>query len=235
MYRLSLVKGYAGGPLPLRLAVVDDQLDEVVQDKIEIPVCPPALKVQPVHAEVRLEQGGPVLLSAALAGSPAIASGHKGQLLPVVARAGDFWAVPWGKDRLAFLPVSDGREAHGHAAPPSLTEVMQHEPPRIQIAGLDSALGGPITDADHFQLDATATDARPLRDGYVFVNDKKVLFQTAPAGSKELRFERTLPLKAGNNRITVIAREDDDYQTQRSFNVMRRSTEVAKGEHTDAR
>ncbi|MHB8419969.1 MAG: MXAN_5808 family serine peptidase [Myxococcales bacterium] len=237
-FELSLLKGYTGGPLPLRLSIIDDQLDEGVTEKIEVPVAPPDLKVQAAHAVVRLEQGGPVFLSAPKAGSPILASGRKGQLLPVVARAGDFWAVPWGKDRVAFLPVADGREVRGHAAAAAtLTEVMQHEPPRIQIAGLDASQGGPVTDGDHFDLDATASDPEPLRDGYVFVNDKKILFQTAAPGSKELRFQRSLPLKAGNNRITVIAREDDDYESQRTFDVMRRSTEVAarKSEHPEAR
>ncbi|HUB06595.1 MAG TPA: MXAN_5808 family serine peptidase [Myxococcales bacterium] len=236
-FELSLVKGYAGGPLPLRVSIVDDQLDEVAQEKIEIPVAPASLHVQPLHAAVRLEQSGPVFLTAAQAGSPAIASGRKGQILPVTARAGGFWAVPWGKDRTVFLPVDDARETRAHPTAVSLTEVMQHEPPRIQIAGVDASQGGPVTDGDHFELDATATDPRPLRDGYVFVNDKKVLFQTAAPGSKDLHFDKSLPLKAGNNRITVIAREDDDYESQRTFNVMRRSTEVAarKTDHPDSR
>ena len=77
-----------------------------------------------------------------------------------------------------------------------------HEPPKIEVAGLDPSDGGPTTDSDHFDVNATVTDNRPLRDVYVFVNEQKVFFHAIAKGETSLQFEHSLPLKPGNNAVT---------------------------------
>jgi carboxyl-terminal processing protease len=227
-FELELHKGYGNEPLPLRVQIVDDKLDEFVTEKLVIPVAPATLKSQPLHAEARIEQGGPVLLTAAAANSPILASAHKGQTVAVTGRAGDFWIVPWGKDRVAFLPVADAKETHGHSPGTPVVEAMQHEPPRIEVAGLDPSDGGPVTDSDHFDIDATVADIRPLRDVYVFVNEQKVFFESTDQGNGQLHIQKSVPLKVGNNIVVIVAQEDDEYEGKRSFVVLRHSTEVAK-------
>ncbi len=227
-FELELHKGYGGDPLPLRVQIVDDKLDEFVTEKLLIPVAPAALKIQPLHTEARVEQSGPVLLTAAAANSPILASAHKGQIVSVTGRVGDFWMVPWGKERTAFLPAADAKETHGHGPGTPVVEVMQHEPPRIEVAGLDQSDGGPVTDSDHFDVEATITDNRPLRDVYVFVNEQKVFFEASDQGAAQLHLQKSLPLKVGNNIVVIVAQEDDEYEGKRSFVVLRHSTEVAK-------
>jgi len=58
----------------------------------------------------------------------------------------------------------------------------------------------------------------------VFVNEQKVFFKVVPqsANASKLDFEADLPLKPGNNVVTVFAREDDELQTRRSVVVYRR-------------
>jgi carboxyl-terminal processing protease len=142
---------------------------------------------------------------------------------------GEFWVVPWGgKERVAFLPLSEAKEVPGHGATGPLVEVMQHEPPKIEVAGLDPAEGGPVTDGDHFDVDATIAGTRPLRDVYVFVNEQKVFFATPEAGASQLHIQKSVPLKAGNNIVVIVAQEDDEYEGKRSFVVLRHAAEVAK-------
>jgi len=72
-------------------------------------------------------------------------------------------------------------------------------------------------------------DAR-LRDLYVFVNDQKVFFKVVPESTNaaKLDFSTEVPLKPGNNVVTVVAREDDEFQTRKSVVVLRRApAEVA--------
>jgi carboxyl-terminal processing protease len=38
-----------------------------------------------------------------------------------------------------------------------------------------------------------------------------------------MEFTTEIPLKPGNNLVTVFAREDEDFQTRRSFYVLRRA------------
>jgi carboxyl-terminal processing protease len=45
-----------------------------------------------------------------------------------------------------------------------------------------------------------------------------------------MEFSADVPLKFGNNSVTVFAREDEDYQSHRTFHVLRRqAAEVAHG------
>ncbi|MHB1844563.1 MAG: MXAN_5808 family serine peptidase [Deltaproteobacteria bacterium] len=230
-FELELHEGYAGGSLPLRLAIVDDQLDEYVTDKLTVAVAPATLHYSPARADIRVDGPG-VLLAAAAADALPIATVKKGAILQAIGRAGAFWAVSWAKDRVGFLPTKDGREAHGHPAA-TAQELMQHEPPHILIAGLDPSLGGPVTDGDHFQVDGSVADAKPLRDMYIFVNDKKVYFEAAQPKTDKLEFQKSVPLKAGDNVVTIVAREDDEYSSKRSFVILRRADAVtAKAERT---
>jgi len=65
---------------------------------------------------------------------------------------------------------------------------------------------------------------------YVYVNDQKVFFKVVPeaTNASKMEFTTDLPLKPGNNVITVFAREDEEFQSRRSLVVYRRPpTEVA--------
>jgi carboxyl-terminal processing protease len=62
------------------------------------------------------------------------------------------------------------------------------------------------------------------------VNDQKVFFKVVPEGKTgDISFSADLTLKPGNNTVTVVAREDEEFQTRRSLIVHRREpTEVAQ-------
>ena len=69
-----------------------------------------------------------------------------------------------------------------------------------------------------------------LRDVFVFVNDQKVFFRVVPEGKTgDIAFEADLKLKPGTNTVTVVAREDEEFQTRRSLIVHRtQPAEVAQ-------
>jgi len=62
------------------------------------------------------------------------------------------------------------------------------------------------------------------------VNDQKVFFKVVPEGKiGDIAFEADVSLKPGNNTVTVVAREDEEFQTRRSLIVHRtRPAEVAQ-------
>ncbi len=70
----------------------------------------------------------------------------------------------------------------------------------------------------------SADGSAKLRDVFVFVNEQKVFFKVVPqsANAAKVDFEADLPLKPGNNVVTVFAREDDEFQTRRSVVIYRR-------------
>ncbi len=117
---------------------------------------------------------------------------------------------------------------------------MQSEPPVIKLANVDTSRGGVDTDLDHLPLAGSAADVNGMRDLQIFIqheNDyRKVFFRTAKkpgqtqnvAGPTQLDFSADLPLKPGNSTVVIIAREDDDLQTQRTIVVHRKQPVVAQ-------
>jgi carboxyl-terminal processing protease len=227
-FEVALLKGYHGDTVPLRLQIVDDQLDEFVGEKLNLPVAPETLVSKAKAGTVRVQQSGPLVLTRPSQGSPAIAEVKKGLLLAEVGKVDGFYAVEWKPGRIGFLPEALGLEAKGK--PGAATELMEFEPPKITVAGVDGTASAPVADGDHYPLSVSVTGRRPVRDVYVFVNEQKVFFHAAGKGEDPIVFERSLPLKPGNNTVLIVAREDDDYAAKRSFVVLRRGgdDEVAK-------
>ena len=56
------------------------------------------------------------------------------------------------------------------------------------------------------------------------MNDQKVFFKVQPdeASTSRMDFTTDVPLKPGNNVVTVFAREDEEFQSRRSVVVFRR-------------
>jgi hypothetical protein len=95
------------------------------------------------------------------------------------------------------------------------------------------------TEQDHLTLTGSAADVNGMRDLQIFIqheNDyRKVFFRTARKPGQhavgaptQLDFQTDLPLKPGNSTVVIIAREDDDLQTQRTIVVHRKQPIVAQ-------
>jgi len=133
--------------------------------------------------------------------------------------------VEWEKGRFGFVSAADVQAAKGKREG-SITRVWQREPPRIAVSP-DPSKGPAKVDGDKLHLSGTASvpagsPSTRLRDVFVFVNDRKVFFKVVPEGKAgDIAFEADLALKPGNNTVTVVAREDEEFQTRRSLVVHR--------------
>ena len=224
--------------VPVRLEVGDKEIYEAQRDKLLLPAAP-ALPLTAATQPVRVQVDTAILATAQESGGK-LATVKKGAVLAVHGKAGQFWRVEWQKGRTGFLPLAAGKEAPG--AKPNLkmvAEAMQSEAPSIRLANVDTSRGGLETDQDHLTLTGSATDANGMRDLQIFVqheNDyRKVFFRTArkpgqqAVGSPtQLDFHTDLTLKPGNSTVVIIAREDDDLQSQRTLVVHRKQPVVAQ-------
>jgi len=232
------VKKQLDEAVPVRLEVGDKEIYEAQRDKLLLPAAA-ALPLTAATQPVRVQVDTAILASAQESGGK-LATVKKGAVLAVQGKAGQFWRVEWQKGRLGFLPLAAGKEAPG--AKPNLktvVEAMQSEAPSIRLANLDTSRGGLETDQDHLTLTGVANDANGMRDLQIFVqheNDyRKVFFRTArkpgqqAVGSPtQLDFHTDLALKPGNSTVVIIAREDDDLQSQRTIVVHRKQPVVAQ-------
>jgi carboxyl-terminal processing protease len=234
---LEVKKGFKPDAMALRVMIVDEKLDEYVAERLEIPIAAEARARTAATGAMRVKAPQVVLASGASAEAPAIALAKRGAVLPVSGRAGDLVRVEWAKGRYGWAPSAELEPAQGPRSG-TISEVWQREPPRI-VLNPNPALGAPIVDGEKLHIDGSAfvppgvPGARTrLRDVFIFANDQKVFFKVVPesSGATRLEFTADVPLKLGNNTVTVFAREDEEFQTRRTFYVNRRgAAEVAQG------
>jgi carboxyl-terminal processing protease len=238
LLQLEIKKGGKGETAPLRLMIVDEKLDEFVAERLELPLRDGKART-PAAGAVRVTVAQAIIRAGAASDGDAVAVAKKGAVLPVQGRWGDFYRVEWA-GRHGFAAVADVEPAgaRAQATPALVTAAWQREPPRIGLA-LDPTKGAPVVETDKLRLDGVASvppgvpGARTrLRDVFVFVNDQKVFFKVVPetGATTRMEFSADLPLKFGNNSVTVFAREDEEFQARRTFFVHRRpAAEVAQG------
>jgi carboxyl-terminal processing protease len=225
---VELRRGSKSEELPFRLQIVDEKMEEFLSEKIDWPISNDERAPVASKASVRVEAAEALLRTGAAPSAWPLATAKRGAILPADARVGDFWRVEWAKGRWAFVADADVKPAKGVRSG-AIAEAWQREPPRVSIVP-DPAKGAPVVEGDSYKLSGSASispnadGSAKLRDVFVFVNDQKVFFKVVPqtAQAEKLDFQADLPLKVGNNVVTVIAREDEDLQTRRSVVIYRR-------------
>ena len=234
-FNLQVKRGWRGKDFPLRLAIIDEPLEEFTTEKLEIPVAnddAPAAAFEVKKGTVKLSEHAELLPNADPSSKP-IARLPKGGIFNEVARGSQVCVVQLDQERVAFVRLGDVKDAKGAKAalPKDIQYVALREPPQIALS-VDPQAGGVVTDSDRFTLSAVITSP-VLLDAYVLVNDQKVFFRASvPEDEGKMRFTTDFSLKEGNNYVTVFARESADFLGRKTVLVRRRPTAVAQKMNT---
>jgi carboxyl-terminal processing protease len=230
---LEVKKAYKASEFSLKLAIIDEPLEEFTTEKLAVPLADEGIAVEAKKGLVKLAEKAELLASADPQARP-IGRVTKGAVLTELGRAGGLVKVEWEKDRFAFVRATDAKEAKGLKAAPvkDLERLPLREPPQI-VLSVDPAQGGVVTEADRFQLSGTVSNPKSLLDLYVLVNDQKVFFKSAGkdaqgADANKLKFATEFALKEGNNNVLVVARESQDFASRRTLVIRRRPAAVAQ-------
>ncbi len=231
--QIEVKRGLKPDKLALQVLVADEKLDEYVAEKIDLPVAGEAVARAPAPGAVRVAGGEAVLRAGASASAPPVGLARRGVVIPASARFGEFYRVEWQKGRAGFVSAAEVQAAGRARREGTASPVWQREPPRITLAP-DPARGAPVVDGERLRIEGSAQlpagALTRLRDVFIYLNDQKVFFKVLPEAdaSSRMDFATELPLKPGNNVVTVFAREDEDFQSRRTVVVHRRSpAEVA--------
>lgn len=229
-FQLEVKKGYHGDSFPLKLAIIDEPLEEFATEKITIPVHDDAFQVEPHKGVLRVADRASLYTSPDADGRPFAKLPH-GATLAEDGKVGSFYKVEVEKDRFGFVKVSEARDApRGKPAllSPKDEEVVDaRTPPRITLAGVDPTQGGIVANGDRFTLSGTAVNDNNTLDLYVLVNDQKVFFKTLTNDNgkpAEIKFTTDFALKEGNNHVLVVARESQDFASRKTLVIRRRPT-----------
>jgi carboxyl-terminal processing protease len=231
-FLLEVKKPYRGNSFGLKLAIIDEPLEEFTSEKLDVPVAPEPLAVEARRTTLRTSSA--IELFAAPTEKPrAIAKLPKGAALQATAKVGAWWRVDLGEDRFAFVPTSEVKEQRVAKVPPlkDAQLVVARQPPEIELSA-DLSKGGIVADGERYSLSGVVTDSRDILDVYVLVNDQKVYFKGTPVGDEaathKVKFNTEFPLKEGNNTVTVVARESEEFASRRTLVIRRRPAAVAQ-------
>lgn len=217
--RLSFkVKVARPGAVPVMVGVYDSEIRESTTEKAMLTVVGPDETVAPATISL-VGTGGRV----ALRGVP-----H--DTAPIVAttagtaradgRFGDWYRVPFA-DGVGWVPAAEVQPAPALALPDSqpVAAVDPTGPPLIELNREPLA----VETRDHaLTLDGAVSGPRQVRDMLIYVNNKKVYFKSnAGLLGDPFKFSAQVPLDEGTNRITLIAREDEDQASRRTVIVHR--------------
>jgi carboxyl-terminal processing protease len=228
---VDLKRGFQGDSFPLKLAIIDEPLEEFATEKLQLPVQKePTVALESRRLTVRLPEKEELRASPAN-DAPVVARVLKAGLFAQTAKAGEFVRVELDKDRFAFARAHDARDAKGKApATHELQYVARRVPPAISL-NVDPQAGGVVADGERFSLAGSVTAATHDVDLYVLVNDQKVYFKTVSGNEKEpakFKFATDFPLKEGNNNVMVVARESADFASRKTLVIRRRPAALAQ-------
>jgi len=211
--------------LPLQLILLDETLMESAVQKIQISIEPPISlnRVSQMHRAKPHAQ----LFSSADAKS-AIAQFSLPTTVSVEAQSDSVARVRWNKERFAFVPLdqlepSASKEEANEDLSEALKYLPYHLPPVISL-NVDLSEGGLVTKEDEFLLSGSVKNPR-LLDMFIMVNEQKVFFKSNSKNSSELEFSARIPLKHGDNGISVIARESEDFASRKTFFIRKDTTD----------
>ena len=131
---------------------------------------------------------------------------------------GDLVKLALGNNRFAFARASDVESGGAPGAVVAFEDTIAHAPPQIDLAQVALA-----TRETHMSLKGAASDTERLLDAYIFVGSRKVFYRSNRNGADPLHmgFEADVPLRPGTNYVSVVARENPDTTSRRTFIVRR--------------
>ncbi len=220
VFEFEIKPKFKGGFADLQLAIGDEDTDQWVSEKLSIPIEKKGKLPQKQNLSLKAMKDLNIY-SAAQLESPIIGSVPKGSLIFSDARFGSLYRI--------LVGTNSGYISNQHVTPSKSSKketktnfqyIASRIEPTIELA-VNTLAGGITTNEDSFKLQGKASSVTSLRDVYIFVNDQKVFFKSAPKGEKKINFNTKFPLKEGNNQVVVVAREDQDFMARRALIIRR--------------
>jgi carboxyl-terminal processing protease len=201
----------------VELSIRDDDLREGVVEKVRIPIAD-ALIVAPSSGAYRAKTSGAELVNEPDASGRVFGRLSAGTAAPALGTVNGYVKISLGGGRFAFAKAAELEMGGTPSVPVAVEDSMGHAPPAIELPQPQLA-----TRDAHTLVHGMATDDTRLLDAYIFVGARKVFYRSNREGTdtKKMAFDADLPLRPGVNVVTVVARENPDTQTRRTFVVRR--------------
>jgi carboxyl-terminal processing protease len=200
-----------------------------LSNKITLPITANKPKITHLSSMLKTSRNRTPLYGGISLDSPVLSIMKEGTLLASDAKNNDWYRILLPGNRYGWASTKDVVEINGAGNKPSALEpFIQRMPPTIT---LNKSLSNVLFGNDQMALSAVIEDDICVKHAYVLINNDKVFFKSnkTAAQKEQNRFEisTTIPLKEGPNIVTIVARDDQDLVSTRSF-VATKGITVAK-------
>ncbi|MFN3532247.1 MAG: hypothetical protein ACK41Q_07000 [Candidatus Brocadia sp.] len=201
-----------------------------ITNKLTFPIVTGKPKMTPTSGFVKVGRSRTPLYGGMSFDSPVLSMMKDGTCLAYNAKNPEWFRITLPGDRYGWVSAKEVVELNGAVAEPGTFEpFLQRVPPVITLGkSLSTVLFG----NDQLPLSAIIEDDIYVKHAYVLINNDKVFFKSnkfhTPKEQARLEINTNLPLKEGPNVVTIVARDDHDLVTVKSF-VATRGITVAKG------
>jgi carboxyl-terminal processing protease len=201
----------------IELSIHDQDLREGALEKIRIPIVDP-IAIAPASGAYRAKASGADLFSAPEPSGRLFARLPPGAAAPALGTADGYVKLSLGDGRFAFARASDLAGGAGAPAQVAFQDAMEHAAPSLDIPQPQLA-----TRETHTPVHVIAGDDTRLLDAYIFVGARKVFYRSNRNGvdPRKMTFDADLPLRPGVNVVMIVARENPDTTSRRTFIVRR--------------
>ncbi len=221
--------------LPVQLTIWDADLSTTEVANLTLPLAPDPPSMSKVKTALRVKQSRVVIRGGADVSSPLVAFAKKGAVFKSDRKQGSWYRIMDHDKPVGWIHESKVRKTRLVKAKPSTESLLpfaQYTPPEIQLqpvplflpSGDSVEIKGKITDSDY-----------DLRDVAVWVGNDKVYLESSAEmkNPRSAMIDVKVPLKAGPNYITIIARERAKFAAQKALVVTRPGGLDKKAEDED--
>ena len=218
-----------GDELVVELLAYDSNLDVSSTEKLHFKVTPPVAGAQ-VNRDVTVNSAAAIHAGAS-DDTSVIGTAAKGASYSSIGKFGPYTKVALAGTRVGFLPTSI-LSGGGSGTFGAFTQAWNSTPPSINLTATNLQ-----TSSDSYKLAGQIVDETHVEDVYVYVSNRsakiesrKVFYRSNRGGKngKSLDFSTELPLWAGSNMVTVVARANAEVRTVKTMFVYKEPLKTAQ-------
>ena len=213
------------------MIITDSVFGTFLSNKLTFLVIPSKNKLTHASSILKIGRNHTPLYSGMSFNSTVLSMMKEGTILMSDAKNSDWFRITLPDNRHGWVSAKEAIELNGAENKPSALEpFMQRTPPTITLG---KSLSNILFGNDRLPLTAVIEDDICVKHAYILINNDKVYYKSnkiaTPKEQTGLEINTDVPLKEGPNVVTIVARDDQDMITIKSF-VATRAVTVAKAQ-----
>ncbi len=212
------------------MLISDTIFGTFLSNKLNFPITGGRPKITQTPCVLKINKNHTPLYGGMSFDSPVVSMMGEGALAQSDARNTDWYHVALPNNHSGWVAKKAVIEVNNADFKPGVWEpFIQRIPPTITLS---KSLSNILVGSDRLPLSVVIDDDVFVKHAYVMVNNDKVFYKSNkianPKDQNKLEINTSFPLKDGPNIVTIIARDDQDLVTVKSF-IATKGITVAKG------